>query len=120
MGKYGTVRQATEDNVKCRMNIECWITKATATHPEYVILIVFQLESASMLCLSIHCLSCFVTVLRMKILKITDIKANRNENLQNNSVKMKRLIMQHKRIIKSFILKGSVAGLVHPRIRDTR
>jgi hypothetical protein len=31
------------------MHIVCWITKATNTHSEYVILIAFPLESASML-----------------------------------------------------------------------
>jgi hypothetical protein len=39
--KYGTARQATDDNTIQRMRFACWITKATDTHSEYVILIVF-------------------------------------------------------------------------------
>jgi len=34
-----TARQATDDNIIWRMCIACWITKATDTHSEYVILI---------------------------------------------------------------------------------
>ena len=41
MEKYGTARQATHDNIIRRMRIACWITKATDTHSEYVILIAF-------------------------------------------------------------------------------
>jgi hypothetical protein len=40
--KYGTARQATDDNIIRRMRFACWITKATDTHSEYVILIVFR------------------------------------------------------------------------------
>jgi len=45
-----------------RMHIACWITKATDTHSEYVILIVFPLqqrlrERASMLRSYVHSLS---------------------------------------------------------------
>jgi hypothetical protein len=52
--KYGTVRQATDDNIIRRMRFACCITKATDTHSEYVILIAFPRqqwlrESASML-----------------------------------------------------------------------
>jgi hypothetical protein len=39
--KYGTARQATNDNIIRRMRFACWITKATDTHSEYVILIAF-------------------------------------------------------------------------------
>jgi len=39
--KYGTARQATDDKIVRRMLIACWITKATNTHTEYVILIAF-------------------------------------------------------------------------------
>jgi hypothetical protein len=39
--KYGTARQARNDNIIRRMRFACWITKATDTHPEYVILIAF-------------------------------------------------------------------------------
>jgi hypothetical protein len=39
--KYGTVGQATDDKIIRRMRFECWITKATDTHSEYVILKAF-------------------------------------------------------------------------------
>ena len=40
MGKFGTDRQATDDNIR-RMRVACWITNATDTHSEYVILTAF-------------------------------------------------------------------------------
>jgi hypothetical protein len=39
--KYGTARQATDENITRRMRFACWITKARDTHSEYVILIAF-------------------------------------------------------------------------------
>jgi hypothetical protein len=39
MEKYGTAGQATDDNIIRRMRLACWITKATDTHSQYVILI---------------------------------------------------------------------------------
>jgi hypothetical protein len=39
--KYGVARQATDDNIIRRMRFTCWMTKATKTHSEYVILIAF-------------------------------------------------------------------------------
>ena len=64
MEKHGRARQATDDNIIRRMRFACWITKATDTHSEYVILTAFQRqqclrESVSMLRLYVHCLSCF-------------------------------------------------------------
>jgi hypothetical protein len=52
--KYGRARQATDGNIIRRMRFACWVTKATDTHSEYVILTVFQrqpwlLERASVL-----------------------------------------------------------------------
>jgi hypothetical protein len=41
--RYGTAGQATDDNIIRRMRFVCWKTKATDTHSEYVILIVFPL-----------------------------------------------------------------------------
>jgi hypothetical protein len=35
-------RQATADNITGRMRFACWITKATDTHAEYIILIAFH------------------------------------------------------------------------------
>jgi hypothetical protein len=39
--KYGRARLATDNNIIRRMRFACWITKATDTHSEYVILIAF-------------------------------------------------------------------------------
>jgi len=36
--KKGRAEQATDDNVIRRMRVACWMTKATDTHSEYVIL----------------------------------------------------------------------------------
>jgi hypothetical protein len=41
MYKYGTARQATDDNTIRRMHFACWITKATGPHSKCVIFIVF-------------------------------------------------------------------------------
>jgi hypothetical protein len=38
VAKYGRVRQVAEDNVIRRMRFACWLTEATDTHSEYVIL----------------------------------------------------------------------------------
>jgi len=51
------------EHIALRMRFAYWIAKATDTHSEYVILIAFpgqemQRESASMLLLHVHCLSC--------------------------------------------------------------
>jgi hypothetical protein len=59
-----TVGQATNDNVIRRMRFACWITEATVTHSEYVILIGFSRqhrlrERAPMLRLYVNCLSCW-------------------------------------------------------------
>jgi hypothetical protein len=39
--KYGRARQTTDDDTIRRMRCACWITKATDTYSEYVILIAF-------------------------------------------------------------------------------
>jgi len=39
--KYGTARQAADDNIIQCMCFASWITKATDTHSEYVILLAF-------------------------------------------------------------------------------
>jgi hypothetical protein len=39
--KYVRARQVTDDKIIWRMSFACWITKATNTHSEYVILIAF-------------------------------------------------------------------------------
>jgi hypothetical protein len=52
--KYGRARQATDDNIIRHMRFAWWISKATDTHSEYVLLIAFPRqqwlrERASML-----------------------------------------------------------------------
>jgi hypothetical protein len=42
--KYGRARQAKDDNIIQGTRFACWETKATDTHPEYAILIVFSLQ----------------------------------------------------------------------------
>jgi hypothetical protein len=42
--KYGRAGQATDDNITRLMRIAYWITKATNTDSEYVILIAFALQ----------------------------------------------------------------------------
>jgi hypothetical protein len=42
--EYGTAGQATVDNILRCMRIAYWVTKATNTHPEYVVLIAFLLQ----------------------------------------------------------------------------
>jgi hypothetical protein len=64
--KYGTARQATDDNIIRRMRFACRITKATDTHSEYEILGAFPLpqwlrERASMLCLYVYHIVCLVS-----------------------------------------------------------
>jgi hypothetical protein len=51
VGKYDAAQEATRDNKTRRMRFACWITKATDTHSEYLILIAFPRlrESAFML-----------------------------------------------------------------------
>jgi hypothetical protein len=39
--KYGTARQATNDNTIRRMRVACWITKATDAQSESVIFFAF-------------------------------------------------------------------------------
>ena len=39
--KYGRTKEATDDTVIRRMRFSCWITRATNTHSEYVIVIGF-------------------------------------------------------------------------------
>jgi hypothetical protein len=61
--KYGRARQAKDDNIIQCMCFGCWITKATNTHSEYVILIAFPRqqwlhETCLNVTLYVHCPSC--------------------------------------------------------------
>ena len=44
MEKYGKARQVTDDCILRHMHIACWITKATDTHSECVILPALPLQ----------------------------------------------------------------------------
>ena len=55
--------QDTDDSITQCVRFACWITKATDTHSEYVILIAFPLHSGYErlnVTLYVHCLSCFI------------------------------------------------------------
>jgi hypothetical protein len=61
--KYGTTRQAKDDTIKGDVRCPCWITEATETHSEYVILLVFAQQQwlrglASMLSLYVRGIAC--------------------------------------------------------------
>jgi len=60
---YGEYREVTDNSIIQRRRIAFWITKATDTHSEYVILIAYPRqqwlrEESSMLLLYLHCRSC--------------------------------------------------------------
>jgi hypothetical protein len=60
VGKYGTARQVTDDNTIRRTRFACWVTKATDTHLESVIIIAFARqqwlrERDSVLRMYVHC-----------------------------------------------------------------
>ena len=64
MLRYGTAGQAADDNKIRRILFECWITKPTHTHSEYVLRISFPRkkwlhECASILRLYVHLLLLF-------------------------------------------------------------
>ena len=74
MEKYDWSRQAADDKIGLirRISFACWITKATGTHSDYVILTAFPRqqnfrERASMLRVYVYCLSCLMlkSVVRM-------------------------------------------------------
>jgi len=82
--KYGRTRQAIDDNIIRCMHLAYWITKATGTHREYVILVTFPWQQwfckhASVLCLYIHIASFFLDVMEQSILT----QANSYRNIWN-------------------------------------
>jgi len=44
VGKIGTARQATDDNIIRHIRISCWVAKATDTHLENIKIIAFPLQ----------------------------------------------------------------------------
>jgi len=76
--KYGRVGEATGDNIIMRMGFACWITKATNTNWEYVILIAFPrqqllLDRASTVTFYVHCLSCWNKLRLFSHTKLIDL-----------------------------------------------
>jgi len=63
MGKYGRDGQATYDNIIWCMFFTCWITKATDTHLEYVIIIALLWQQLLCECASIlHYTTCIAYI----------------------------------------------------------
>ena len=50
--KHGTARQATDGSIIRRMRLACWVTTATNSHSEYVILIAFPRQQWLRTCAS--------------------------------------------------------------------
>jgi hypothetical protein len=44
VGKHSTATQATDDSLRGRTHLACWLTKATNTHSQYIILTAFPLQ----------------------------------------------------------------------------
>ena len=60
--------ETTHNNTIRRMRVACWITKATDTNSEYVLLLDFEQkqrlrESASIFHVHVRCLSCIFCIL---------------------------------------------------------
>jgi hypothetical protein len=97
--KYGTDRQATDDNIIRRMRFACWITKATDTHSQYVILIAFPRqqslrERASILSYTyIACLvERYLYPISIAVFNITSVVcriANNYNNYNNRSISLR-------------------------------
>jgi hypothetical protein len=73
--KYGTDWHAADGNIMRLMRFACWVTKATITHSEYVILTAFPRqqwlrECSPMLRLYFHHLPCLGFVLCVPLLSI--------------------------------------------------
>jgi hypothetical protein len=62
MQEYSTARRATDSNIIRRMRFACWITKATDTHSEYVMLHFHgtSVYANTPQCYVIRTLSCFL------------------------------------------------------------
>ena len=59
MEKHGRAGQATDDNTVRRMHFACWVTDATNTHSEYVILIACPMQQWTSV-VSYIFIACFV------------------------------------------------------------
>jgi hypothetical protein len=83
VNKHGRAGQASDDYIIRRMRNACWITKATDTHLEYVIVLIafprqhWLRERLSMLRLYVHCLLFFCC---RSCLSEVDLESNSEEN----------------------------------------
>jgi hypothetical protein len=68
--KYGRARQATDDNIIRGMRFACWISKATNTHSDLVILIGFPPQWLRERALMLRYM--YIACLAYKLIKITD------------------------------------------------
>jgi hypothetical protein len=125
--KYGTDRQATDDNMLRRMRIAFWITKAAYTHLENEIFTAFPRqrwlhERASVLRLHVYCLS-----FKQAIISLIQLMPSINSEIQPTSKGVstywkctlihirKDTGMPHTTIITEFLI-SSVTSLCHPVI----
>ena len=63
-----------------RMHIACWITKATNTLSEYVIIIAFPLQQLlqARITLYVHCLSCYILPNFLIVTMLAVVKVQNN------------------------------------------
>ena len=77
----GRARQNTDDNITRCVRFECWITKATNTHSEYVILFAFHSNSCCA-----NALQCYVYTYIACLAFITFIINIITNNNNNNTI----------------------------------
>ena len=71
MERCGRARRATDDSIIGRMRFACWITKATDTHSEYLLLFDGDCEHASASqCYVVRSLPLFLGIGRTAVLLI--------------------------------------------------
>jgi hypothetical protein len=102
--KYGRARQATDDNIIWRMRFACWITNATHTRSEDVMLIAFPRqqwlhERASML----RYTSCIASLLFIILFTFRCL------NLSHFQILIRSIILQ--RFSNVILLLGSLLSL---------
>jgi hypothetical protein len=68
--KYDTAGQATDGNIIRRMRTACWITKATDTHSDYVILTAFPRQQWLRERASILHYTCITSLIVLDILAV--------------------------------------------------
>jgi hypothetical protein len=74
--KYCTAGQATDDKIIRRVLVVCWITKATDTNSEYVIIIAFPWQQWLRECASILRYTCIVSLVRVLPIYVTSSRSD--------------------------------------------